>query len=178
MESYRGLGSHIVGKLCGSLETARTAPGGRLDIEALAHSVTCYLESTRAADAPRRVFGGVGKAQRLLGAKADGGEKAKRQQPGETGLEPDARDRRQEGEDRRDPKQKQAELVDLITPISKGASLVMITAGVNEKSGGATNRNGSGGQIKTAGPNAFLQAGSAAIARPTSVAAGVFTFRS
>jgi len=48
MESYRGLGSHIIGKLCGSLETARTAPGGRLDIEALAHSVTCYLESTRA----------------------------------------------------------------------------------------------------------------------------------
>ena len=29
MESYRGLGSHIIGKLCGSLETARTAPGGR-----------------------------------------------------------------------------------------------------------------------------------------------------
>ena len=48
MESYRGLGSHIIGKLCGSLETARTAPGGRLDIEALARSVTCYLESTRA----------------------------------------------------------------------------------------------------------------------------------
>ena len=48
MESYRGLGSHIIGKLCGSLETARTAPGGRLDIEALTHSVTCYLESTRA----------------------------------------------------------------------------------------------------------------------------------
>jgi hypothetical protein len=47
MESYRGLGSHIIGKLCGSLETARTATGGRLDIEALAHSVTCYLESTR-----------------------------------------------------------------------------------------------------------------------------------
>jgi len=48
MESYRGLGSHIIGKLCGSLETARTAPSGQLDIEALAHSVTCYLESTRA----------------------------------------------------------------------------------------------------------------------------------
>jgi len=48
MESYRGLGSHIIGKLCGSLETARTVPGGRLDIEALARSVTCYLESTRA----------------------------------------------------------------------------------------------------------------------------------
>ena len=47
MESYRGLDSHIIGKLCGSLETARTALGGRLDIEALAHSVTCYLESTR-----------------------------------------------------------------------------------------------------------------------------------
>jgi hypothetical protein len=47
MESYRGLGSHIIGKMCGSLETVRTSPGGRLDIEALGHSVTCYLESTR-----------------------------------------------------------------------------------------------------------------------------------
>ena len=47
MESYRGLGSLIIGKLCGSLETARTASSGRLDIEALAYSVTCYLESTR-----------------------------------------------------------------------------------------------------------------------------------
>jgi hypothetical protein len=51
---YRGLGSHIIWKLCGSLETARTAPGGRLDIEALAHSVTCYLESDAGA-APGRV---------------------------------------------------------------------------------------------------------------------------
>jgi hypothetical protein len=34
MESYRGLGSLIIGKMCGSLETARTASSGRLDIEA------------------------------------------------------------------------------------------------------------------------------------------------
>ena len=47
MESYGGLGSLIMEKICGSLETARTAPSERLDIEALAHSVTCYLESTR-----------------------------------------------------------------------------------------------------------------------------------
>ena len=46
-ESFRGLGSYIIGELCGSLETAGAAPGGRLEIEALARSVTCYLESTR-----------------------------------------------------------------------------------------------------------------------------------
>src|SRR5437868_7065562 len=45
-----------------------------------------------AADALRCVFGGVGKAQRLLGAEADAGEEAEDQQPGEAGLEPDARD--------------------------------------------------------------------------------------
>jgi hypothetical protein len=47
MESYRGLGSHIIGKMCASLEAARTAPGGPIDSEALARAVTHYLENTR-----------------------------------------------------------------------------------------------------------------------------------
>jgi hypothetical protein len=48
------------------------------------------------------------------------GEKSKRQQPSETGLEPDARDRRQGGEDRREPKQQQVELVDRLALVSVG----------------------------------------------------------
>src|SRR5207302_1482745 len=63
---------------------------------------------------------GVGKAQRLLGAEADASEEAEDKQPGEAGLKPNARDRRQSGEDRRHPKQQQVELVDRLTAESVG----------------------------------------------------------
>jgi hypothetical protein len=65
-----------------------------------------------AANAFRGVFGRVGKAQRLLGAKTDAGDEAKGHQPCEAGVEPDARHRRKGRDNGCKAEQQQVELVD------------------------------------------------------------------
>jgi hypothetical protein len=47
MESYRGLGSYIIGRMCGRGDAAATGEFRQLDIDKFVFSVTQYLESSR-----------------------------------------------------------------------------------------------------------------------------------
>src|SRR6202043_3697873 len=73
-----------------------------------------------ATDVLRRIFGGVRETQRLLGAEPDAGEEAEGQQPAGAGVEPDARDRRQGADDRRQTEQQEVELVDRLAAEAVG----------------------------------------------------------